>query len=190
MTTSKQKSASQRNGRLSRGPKTDAGKRASSLNAIRHGLSSRTNLSALNPYLEAVEQLVAQEVADAEMAKTIASKILDYERTEAYQFQVAAKEVEGKDGFLNTEALKKQQVESMAAAMWRGQMVKDLERPGLTKHKKEELRVYRDALKFLTKMSVRQETIIVANAQQESVRLRRYYKRASNQLIKAIKAID
>lgn len=189
MATSKQKAASQRNGRLSRGPKTDAGKQAASLNAIRHGLSARSNLNALNPHIDEIEQLILAEVPDALTARTIAGKILDYERTEAYQSQVAAKEAEGKDGYLDTEALKKQQTESMATALWRGQMIKDLEQKGLSKHKKDELRVYRDALEFLTKMSVKREHTIVSNAQQEAVRLRRYFKRASNQLIKAIKAV-
>lgn len=189
MATSKQRAASQRNGRLSRGPKTDAGKRAASLNAIRHDLSARPDLNALNPHLDEIEQLILAEVPDTPTAKAIAGKILDYERTEAHQIQVAAREAAGKDGHLDAEVLEKQKVESMATAMWQGQMIRDLEQKGLSKHKKNELRVYRDALGFLNKMSVQREQTIVTYALQEAVSLRRYFKRASNQLIKAIKAI-
>jgi hypothetical protein len=42
MRTKKQKAASRRNARLSTGPKTPAGKAASSMNALRHGLRART----------------------------------------------------------------------------------------------------------------------------------------------------
>ncbi|MGC9945251.1 MAG: hypothetical protein ABSF64_02545 [Bryobacteraceae bacterium] len=44
MTSKKKAAASRRNARHSSGPKTDAGKAASSMNAVRHGLRARTLL--------------------------------------------------------------------------------------------------------------------------------------------------
>jgi hypothetical protein len=46
MTTKKKIAASRRNARKSTGPKTPAGKAASSMNALRHGLRARTIVSA------------------------------------------------------------------------------------------------------------------------------------------------
>ncbi|MGA7323268.1 MAG: hypothetical protein WBX25_02005 [Rhodomicrobium sp.] len=62
MASERQIAASQRNGRLSRGPKTKDGKARSSRNALRHGLSARKNLLARESeaeYVELYEELCA-----------------------------------------------------------------------------------------------------------------------------------
>lgn len=189
MSTSQKRAANRRNAQHSTGPKSKVGKRVASLNAVRHGLNARSSLNSLSPALSDLQQLIQEEVGDEIQARLIAGKILDYERTEAALYQVAVKEAAGKDGYLDEEALQKKQLEGAATAVWSGQMEADLKQKGLSKHKREELMVYRDSLKFLTRVSARQAQQILNTAADEAVRLRRYYKRASNQLIKAIKHV-
>lgn len=188
MVTSKQRAANQQNARHSTGPKSEAGKRAASLNAIRHGLTSQTAINSLNPNLAALIHLIRDEVGDELLAQTIAAKVLDYERTEAYQLDVAAREIAGKDGYVNEDALAKARNEGRATALWSGQVDGQLAQKGLGKNWKNELKVYKESLEFLTKMSLRKERVLVAEGQEAFDRLRRYFKRASNQLIKAVKA--
>ena len=188
MVTSKQRAANQQNARHSTGPKSEAGKRAASLNAIRHGLTSQTAINALNPNLALLSHLIREEVGDELLAQTIAAKVLDYERTEAYQLDVAARESAGKDGYVNEDALAKARNEGRATALWSGQVDGQLAQKGLAKNWKNELKVYKESLEFLTKMSLRQERMLQAEGQEAFERLRRYFKRASNQLIKAVKA--
>jgi len=69
MASEKQIAANRRNALLSRGPRTEAGKKASSMNALRHGLTARANdqsgsriESSLHPET-AEERRLAQSVA-------------------------------------------------------------------------------------------------------------------------------
>lgn len=188
MITSAKRLANRRNALRSTGPKSAQGKLKASLNAMQHGLSSNPLRNATNPRLDELQQVIQEEIPDVQQARLIAGHILDYERTESCQREVAEKQHQGLDGFIDTTAIKQKQLESMATALWSGQLDRELSKPDLAKHKKDELKVYRDALIFLTKVSVQQEKSLLADALTKALRLRRYYKRACNQLTKTIRA--
>jgi hypothetical protein len=60
MATPRQIMANRRNGALSRGPKTAAGKARSSLNALRHGLAARCNPGVVQQVEKMAQALVAE----------------------------------------------------------------------------------------------------------------------------------
>lgn len=187
ITSDKKRSANQRNGRLSTGPKTAAGKRAPSINAMRHGLSVKNDLNGIGPRYKKLQETLKDELNDEHHAGIIASRILDYERTEAYMLEVALLEWAGNDGFIEAAALQMSQRDVGVQMSLVGCLEKELEQK-MDKQKKKEIKVYRDALKFLARISLVKCQKIMSDGQKESIRLRRYFKRASNQLIKSVKA--
>lgn len=189
MPTDKQRSASRRNGWQSSGPKTPTGKKASSLNALRHGLSAQTSLHALNPGLDKIQDLIQGEISDANLARLISGRIVDYERTEAYLLQVALKESKGANGFVDQAGLDKAREAMVINNDRLAHFEQEMQQPGLSKADKEEIKVLLDAAKFLGRFHAQREQKIIRDAKSDTVGSRRYYKRASNQLIKAIKAI-
>lgn len=188
-TTSDRKLAANRlNAQRSTGPKSAGGKRAAALNAIRHGLTARTVLDAPDPALEQIQSVILPEIEDPALARSIAQKILDYERNEAYQRQVAKAEQAGQSGFVDPAAIKKAVDEGNAQAFMAGQVLRKLEQPGLSKTEKAETKWLLDSLRFLARTSAQTADRMVREGKQKETQMRRHYKRASNQLIKAIKA--
>ena len=189
LTTSDRKLAANRlNAQRSTGPKSAAGKRAAGLNAIRHGLTSRKTLDALDPTLDQIQSVILPEIEDAALARSIAQKIVDYERNEAYQRQVAEAELKGQSGFVDSAEVKKHIDEGNAQAFMAGQVLRKLEQPGLSKTEKTETKWLLDSTRFLARTSAQTADRMVREGKQKETQMRRHYKRASNQLIKAVKA--
>ena len=188
MATNKQQSANQCNAQHSTGQRTPDGKRISSINALRHGLTYHCEFNSLNPKLALLSQIIAVEIQNEDVSKIIASRILDYERTESYQQGLSAKELAGEDGYIDPLALQKVRNDAIAHAIFQGIIEKKISTPGKSKQEKKELKMYRDGFKALIQIGGSKERMIFAKAHKEGIRQRRYYKRASNQLIKAIKA--
>ena len=91
MATDRQVQANRVNARRSSGPRSERGKRAVALNAIKHGLSMPL-ASALGqpegqdpPALQVIAELIAPECTSPEAARQIASTILEFERNETVQ---------------------------------------------------------------------------------------------------------
>lgn len=91
MATDRQVQANRANAKRSIGPRSERGKRAVALNAIKHGLSMPLS-SALgqpegldHPALQAIAELIAPECTSPEAARHIASTILEFERNETAQ---------------------------------------------------------------------------------------------------------
>ncbi len=87
MTSTKRYAANLRNAQRSSGPKTEQGKRRSSLNATRHGLITPIENSSWAPFLEPLEILLESEGFVQPEARTLALCILNYERSLQYQRQ-------------------------------------------------------------------------------------------------------
>ena len=85
MTSSKGRAANQRNAQRSSGPRTDQGKRRSSVNAMQHGLTTPVASSAWAPLLQSLETLLESEGMETFQARNLALCILNYERNLHYQ---------------------------------------------------------------------------------------------------------
>lgn len=187
-TSERKRVANRQNAKRSTGPKSETGKRVAALNAIRHGLSSSAAVSALSPEIFKLQELIQEEIDDPEGSRLIAQKILEYERTEVYQRQVALKEASGKDGYIDEAAVSefaaKNTLEGFLgedfAINFMDLLTTDGDRAGHNIHKR--------ITKLLDRQALRNQRLLATQAQRESIRMRRYFKRASNQLIKAIKA--
>jgi hypothetical protein len=83
MTSPRQLKANRLNALVSTGPRTMAGKRHSSVNALRHGLTVPVELSAWAPHEFNLRQLLAAEGLSDECVAELARLILDYERNVA-----------------------------------------------------------------------------------------------------------
>ncbi|UOD51435.1 hypothetical protein [Orrella daihaiensis] len=189
MTSDRRQAANRLNAQRSTGPKSAAGKRAAALNAIRHGLTARTILDVPDPALDQIHSVILPEIKDPEIARSIAQKILNYERNEAYQRQIAEAEKAGQNGFVDQMAIKKNIDEGNAQAfIMAGQVLRKLEQPRLSKTEKAENKLQLQSLRFLAKVSAQKADQMVRDGKQKETQMRRHYKRASNQLIKAVKA--
>ena len=85
MSSAKQIHANRLNAKSSSGPNTEQGKRASALNATRHGLSSPLDPPEHAQSIDAIAALLENELGSLAAARGVAIKILDYERNEAQQ---------------------------------------------------------------------------------------------------------
>jgi hypothetical protein len=77
MTSAKRQDANQRNAQRSSGPKTEQGKRRSSINAMQHGLTIPVESSAWAPLLQSLEILLESEGMETAQAGTLALCILN-----------------------------------------------------------------------------------------------------------------
>ncbi len=88
MSSSTQKRQANRiNAQRSTGPRSSGGKRSSSLNALRHGLCLPIEQTSQAPIIGKLRAIIEAEGIDAELAKELATSILEYERNIAYQHQ-------------------------------------------------------------------------------------------------------
>jgi len=86
MTSSpRRRRANRANALRSTGPRTALGKRAASLNATRHGLSTHTDPDALGPTAQGVADLVALDGIAPAKARELAARIVDFERNLSLQ---------------------------------------------------------------------------------------------------------
>lgn len=183
--------ANRRNALRSTGPKSAAGRRRSSSNSVSHGLSAPIAADALDPLLNAVAELIAQEGLHPQGARELAIKILDYERNLAYQRVLFA-----------SQQIKCQISQSTSSAEAdRG--IRELfsrEIDLLDDHvdwerfnnrplsNRDQKFIVSQKLK-MQKIWLRMSTRAQRNKMREEASSLRYLKRSSNQLIKALKTL-
>jgi hypothetical protein len=194
MTSPRKRLANKANASKSTGPKTAAGLRTASLNATTHGLSVATDPDSLDPTAERVAALIASGSIDQAMARDLAAKIIDYERCMEHQRALLAQE--------STPPMSQEQHgqrhQSLLAQMFGKElsMIDDV----LEEQAFLSGRVLKSDLNFRLRMKFKMDKL-VAKVQAKSDRssqhqakkressAARHYKRATNQLIKGLKAL-
>lgn len=189
MTTERQRLANRRNAQRSTGPKTKSGRKTAGQNALKHGLSSSVRTGADTEQIKQIKHLLQEEISSLESAENTALKIWEYEKTEEYMRALALREFAG-PGLIDHGALEQAHQEAIQLAIISVLQERQLKRPGLSKAEKEQIKVLIQSLKFLTRVANRKERTTIDDAYREYQSSRRYFKRASNQLIKAVKAIE
>jgi len=178
--------ANRRNALWSTGPKSDAGKKRSAANALSHGLSAPIELQSTDPLLIAISNCIDQEVQESHIAREIARRIFDYERNLAYQREIFVRQF----NLLSTNAGKETGVRALFGAEL--DMMDDyleeqriFKRPIAKKDHSFVSNTKHKMLKLWSKVDAREQG---ERAKQEGNSVR-YLKRASNQLIKVLKAL-
>lgn len=88
MTSPRQQTANRLNALSSSGPKTDAGKRRSSVNSKKHGLTIPIECSPWATQLEIIQAALAEDGLGEDECRVLGLFILDYERNLEHQRQL------------------------------------------------------------------------------------------------------
>ena len=194
MTSPRKRLTNRANANKSTGPKTAAGMRTASLNATTHGLSVVTDPDSLDPTAERVAALIALGGIDQAMARDLAAKIIDYERCMDHQRALLAQE--------STPPMSQEQHgqrhQSLLAQMFGKElsMIDDV----LEEQAFLSGRVLKSDLNFRLRMKFKMDKLVARvqaksdkSSQQQAKRrdssAARHYKRATNQLLKGLKAL-
>lgn len=193
MTTDWQVQANRSNAKRSSGPRSERGKRVVALNAIKHSLSMPLS-SALgqlygqdHPALQTIAELIAPECTSPGMARHIASTILDFERNETAQreffISCCAPQQRLPAGAELVDAVRQRYPEY--------DMLQELIDEELQFKSRPDRRWIAKGMKVMQKMQLE---FIRAHQQEQTEAWKRweashrYLKRASNQLVKALRA--
>lgn len=193
MSSPRRISANRKNAVHSTGPKTAAGKRAVAGNALRHGLSVPASLEGSAPWVQEIEALLQQEITDQEQCHSIALCISQLERTLAAQQAVAIRQARGEQGYRDPQAMEAIRHEVLEASIIESIATEELK---ALKHKRgrswafkrEEAKTYQGAGRLLGQIAKARAQTLDRQALADAWALRRYYKRATNQLRRAIEA--
>lgn len=185
-TSAQKRQANRRNALRSTGPKSPAGKGRSSTNARIHGLSVFDSTAISNLLFTKLAGLIAEEGVDNFQAQEIASRIVSYERNQAYQRLLFSQLQEPKrtetavhEGMRNSFGT---ELDMMADFL-------DDKRYLGGGIKKRDLNFVINMQHRMLKLTLRQ---IKRQEVEHSKRVRnsvRYLKRSSNQLIKSLKGL-
>ena len=183
MTSIAQRRANRRNALKSTGPKTKAGKRRASLNAVSHGLSAPADPVWREGRVAAIEgALKGERLPDADVRR-VAEAIFEFERNIAHQREIFEKrhagdnEGAGESVVLENDAALSNEIDEMLMIDERHGGPDEDERSWLI-----------EAQKFMRRQQRLQHARAKRDAVEEIVRADRYMRRAANQLVKALKA--
>lgn len=189
-TSHPQAKANRLNALKSTGPRSESGKQRSAQNSLRHGLSSSVHALNLDPRLQVLTGIIEQEGLGCQEARLLATRILDYERNEAYQREIYALD-SGADQSQQTlpDGLENE------VSLFVGHNADELKLidHALGKRASYKRRQMRGELMHLRHHLLRQwAKTYQGEEHQDARRIQasiRYLKRSSNQLIKAFKAL-
>ncbi|MFC1831754.1 hypothetical protein ACFL0S_07005 [Thermodesulfobacteriota bacterium] len=187
----KKRAANRRNALKSTGPKTVSGRRASSQNAIRHGLSVPLPTHLAEAVQQELVQLIMSDGFDHDVAHDLAEKIIDYERNISYLNDIIKlKPISTSDPSPTKRAtihkLKQRQERFATTLEYLIQQEPQVDNKEALDEEDLDLRKTLSQVKQLGNGLIQAERMIdikrVAHSQ-------RYFKRASNQLIKALRRL-
>ena len=183
MKSQKQAVANRRNAQQSSGPKSDGGKRRSSVNATKHGLTAPLESSGWAPQLETIAQLLMERESLSEIkANELARCILEYERNVSYQRELYEMMVQGRKPVFDTAGVGWENF-IIATHLELGVSSKD-NYGGFGKEGA------RDIAKFFRGLGKDEVRKAQRDAQREFRSADRYLRRAANQLIKQCRSLS
>lgn len=175
MTSPRQKAENSRNAERSTGPKSEAGRRMGSVNALKHGLSSSVDSTIWGSKVADLEALLKMEGLDPTERLELPRRLVDFERNVNYQRQRFLGEVSGEVRQpVMLEGTQKDFEVAAQIAYLRGSKQTHLlgmDRP-----------LAREMQKFFKQIANRDAARELKNAD-------RYLRRAANQLIKQLKSL-
>ena len=208
----KKRAANRRNALQSTGPRTALGRRVSAQNATRHGLSVPLPPPLVDPVQQQLVQLIMTDGFDHDVAHNLAGKIIEYERNILYLQKIYHEDIiQGNDPSSERGAVILEQKKRQAGLI---DILTDIERQEL-EVKKQGLEVEQLGLEIEQldlevinpeKLQKQNQQMLRALHQTKSAGKRmlrseikhevsrigasqRYFKRASNQLIKALRRL-
>jgi hypothetical protein len=181
MTSLRQKQANRANAQRSTGPRTAAGRAVAAQNARHHGLSVALPAEIMAPLATQLAAILAAEGMDAPAARELAVRIIDYERNLAHEREVfSAHYMDHKPrraSFSSGES-----APDYEAALQRLQNAPIERGARLGKALRQELASRIAQYTFIVRARLRYDDWVDAS-------FVRYHRRATNQLIKAFKAL-
>lgn len=194
MTSLRRLKANRANAKRSTGPRSLEGKQIAAGNAMKFGLSVPLGLDEASPWAREIIDLLHAETGSQDGSRTIARCILELERTLAAQYAVAhqAVAVDQAGTFEDEEGhALREEIEQAEFIRWtaKGYAKRFKKTKGAKSIEVEEMRLHEQAGAFLGQAAVTRARGLRRDAQNQAKALRRYFKRASNQLCKAIVAL-
>ena len=188
MASPKQVAANRSNALLSTGPMSDEGRRRAAVNALRHGLSRQAVSPKDAQAMEALARLIQDECAGTAAAQELASKILDYERNEARQREYLVSVLQPTKAPLTGQALEQAvRDEFPEYAMLQEMMANELQaRAGINGQELTKVSRLLLGMRNHVELERQEQAVKLHRDWQGSVR---YLKRASNQLVKSLRAV-
>ena len=192
MASSQQLAANRRNAQRSTGPKSEEGRRRSAVNALSHGLSSPQRSAEDAQAMQSVADLIREECGGIGDAFELASKIIDYERNEARQREFLFDHLSDALGPpkppLEGRALEQAIREQVPEYRDLQDLLEDELSSGARPNKRELAKVGR-LLVRLKNDAMRQRELEPLKALKRWQGSLRYLRRASNQLVKSVRAV-
>ncbi len=185
--SARQVAANRQNARLACGPRSVEGKRAASLNALRHGLAAQTSPGIWSPVVKELTDLIDLDIGQREVSEKIACTLIDLERTLATMQALALKQSAGLAGFFSNDDIEQIESDRALAADLLSIVYAHVEDPDLVLRERNLMKYFMTMGRRFETRADRSQKSSERNAFAEAASLRRYFKRASNQFIKALK---
>ena len=183
MATQKQKAANRLNAGRSTGPKSEAGRRRSAVNARRHGLTSSVESSDSGSHIPEIAKLLKEEGLSLEVAQELARRIVQYERNVAYQRECFIDQLANKPlGRVVTDEA--QESLDLAQMLIQARTLGKVVIPGIDEKLSKEME------QFFGKVGERQVRAATRDAERELKSADRYLRRAANQMIKQLRGLE
>ena len=183
MTSRRQIRANRRNATRSTGPRTPAGLLRASRNARTHGLSVALDPAFLEPEFSQLVVVLMEEGLAASRARALALKILEFERNGARQ----------RDFYLRRQRGALVDVHGIVEAAYLDDPMRARLEEFAAGHSHPKLseadETIREGARFLVKLGQERLARQIQTAVREVPESIRYYRRAGNQLIKALKRL-
>ena len=188
MTSAKQRAANRANAIKSTGPQSGDGKRRSSLNAAKHRLSLPVDENLFNKEITEISLLVRADCSNDAQAFELARRIIQFERNQAFLMSQTEDQVQGE---IAAWGLSPQRLE-MAALIQDHKNKKTVLVTFTTSNKRPKGKERTEEIKFIEdfiKLQDRVHLYKYRTAQKGKLLALRYQKRATNQLIKGVRAV-